>query len=97
MTPGIKTEWAYYEHTGVHTGLRAPLTLTAKIIGTSHTSAKESLTSSAVRQISMNECPVTTLYISPNTDRHQNVITCSLAHCQPILKNFMQMRSDVFE
>ena len=64
-----------------------------------HTSAKARLTSAAIRRISMNECPLT-VSVSPNsdesgkqspypdgdTDRHQNLTMCSLAHCQPSLK-----------
>jgi len=88
-------KWAYYEHTGVHTGLRAPLTLTAKITGTMHTSAKERLTSSAVWQISMNEWPVTTFrisqYWSPPKFSH-----LFIGPLPTFPENFMQICSEVF-
>ena len=37
-----------------------------------------------------------TSYQCRGTDRHQNLIICSLAHCQPFLKNFTQVRWEVF-
>jgi len=75
---------------------------------TMQTAAKARLTSAATWRISMNECPLTTFRISPNSDesgkqslypdgdpdRHQN-LTCSFAHCQPSMK-IMQVRSEVF-
>jgi len=64
-----------------------------------HTFAKARLTSTAIWQISMNECPLTSfriseywrirkqsLYPHPDPNRHQNWIICSLALCQSSLK-----------
>jgi len=56
--------------------------------GTVHTSAKVRLTSVAIR--------IRIRIQIRNKDRHQKCNLCSLAHCQPSLKNFMQIRSEVF-
>jgi len=74
--------------------------------GTVQTSAKARLTSAAIwrderplttfRISHSNESGKQSLYPDGDPDRHQNLTTCSLAHCRPTLKTIMQICSEVF-
>jgi len=52
--------------------------VTTRSAGTAHTSAKARLTSVAI--------PIRIRIVIRDLDCHQNLIICSLAHCQPSVK-----------